>query len=250
MAITEGRFQGRLDTPLSPLGERQAALAGDRLARPDRPPHIAVPAGPPVEIAHSPLSRTSATAAAAGRALHAAYGAAVPGLHPEAGLLEVGQGAWEGLHREEVETRYAAELASWRMAPTEPSAPGAEPLAVVDARVRVALAGIIGRMAAGSGPAEVARTSAAGYPPPSSSPTWSLLVGHDGVFKVVLLALLQLPLERFWTFSFGLTGITIVGIHDGHVILRAHNLLDHLGPLQAAGPERDEAEERSESGAL
>jgi phosphoserine phosphatase len=249
VAITEGRFQGQLNTPLSPLGERQAALAGDRLARPDRPPHIAVPASAPIEIAHSPLARTAATAAAAGRALRAAYGAASE-LRPEPGLLEVGQGAWEGLHRDEVESRYPEELASWRRAPTQPSAPGAEPLAAVDARVRLALAGIIGRLAVAALPAEVARTSAAGYPPPSTSTTWSLLVAHDGVFKVVLLALLELPLERFWSFGFGLTGITILGIHDGSVVLRAHNLLDHLAPLQTAGPEPDEAEDRAESGAL
>ena len=37
VAIVEGRFQGRLETPLSPLGRRQAELAGARLARPDRP---------------------------------------------------------------------------------------------------------------------------------------------------------------------------------------------------------------------
>ncbi|HLY14670.1 MAG TPA: histidine phosphatase family protein, partial [Candidatus Limnocylindrales bacterium] len=109
-------------------------------------------------------------------------------------------------------------------------------------------------------PTVAARTWAAGYPPPASSASWSLLVGHDGVFKVALLALLELPLERFWSFSFGLTGITIVGIHDGQAVLRAHNLLDHLAPLQgddvAAGeaPPVDDAlpaaPDRSESGAL
>ena len=85
---------------------------------------------------------------------------------------------------------------------------------------------------------------------PSGSPAWSLLVGHDGVFKVVLLALLDLPLERFWSFAFGLTGITIVGIHDGVVVLQAHNLLDHLAPLQDAGPGDDEEADRAASGAL
>ena len=32
--IREGRFQGAAETPLSALGRRQAALAGERLARP------------------------------------------------------------------------------------------------------------------------------------------------------------------------------------------------------------------------
>ncbi len=95
-----------------------------------------------------------------------------------------------------------------------------------------------------------ARTSAAGYPPPSSSLAWSLLVGHDGVFKIALLALLDLPLERFWSFSFGLTGITIVGIQDGMAVLRAHNLQDHLGPLQDPEASAGKDPDRSASGAL
>jgi broad specificity phosphatase PhoE len=254
VAITQGLFQGRLDTPLSPLGERQAELAGARLANADRPPWIAVPPAAPIEIAHSPLSRTAATAEAAAAALRSVYGPAVPRPRPEPGLLEIGQGAWEGLHRDEVEARYSAELESWRLTPTQAAAPGAELLHDVDRRVRPALAGILDRMAASGPPTIAARTSAAGYPPPASSSRWSLLVGHDGVFKVALLALLDLPLERFWSFSFGLTGITIVGIHDGQAVLRAHNLLDHLAPLQGndaqaeghAGVEAD----RSESGAL
>ena len=102
--------------------------------------------------------------------------------------------------------------------------------------MRLALLPILDRLAASGPRAEAARTSAAGYPPPASSLAWSLLVGHDGVFKVVLLALLDLPLERFWSFGFGLTGITIVGIHDGLAVLRAHNLQDHLGPLQDLEP--------------
>ena len=33
VALAEGRYQGRSDTPLSALGRRQAELAGTRLAR-------------------------------------------------------------------------------------------------------------------------------------------------------------------------------------------------------------------------
>jgi len=248
-AITQGLFQGQLDTPLSQLGERQAELAGERLARPGRPPQIAVPAALPIEIAHSPLRRAAGTAEAAARALGRAYGNPPAELRAEPGLLEIGQGVWEGLHRDEVEARYPAELESWRRAPTEPAAPGSEQLHVVDRRVRPALAAILGRMAA-PGEGAAARTSAAGYPPPASSLAWSLLVGHDGVFKIALLALLDLPLERFWSFSFGLTGITIVGIHDGMAVLRAHNLQDHLGPLQDPGTPAGKDPDRSASGAL
>ncbi len=250
VAITEDRFQGQLDTPLSGLGETQARLAGDRLAHPDRPPRIALPARAPVDIVHSPLARTSATAAAVEEALRAAYGAGVPTRRPDAGLLEVGQGEWEGLHRSEVETRYSAELEAWRLTPHERAAPGAEPLADVDRRVRATLPGILNRLVGPGASASAPKTSAAGYPPPVSSPAWSLLVGHDGVFKVVLLALLDLPIERFWSFGFGLTGISIVSFHDGLPVLRAHNLQDHLGPLQSAAVRPDDSPDRGASGAL
>ncbi|HYL40862.1 MAG TPA: histidine phosphatase family protein, partial [Candidatus Binatus sp.] len=61
--ISEGRFQGQGDSPLSDLGRRQAALAAVRLARAQAPPALPVPAGPPIAIHHSPLQRTAATAA-------------------------------------------------------------------------------------------------------------------------------------------------------------------------------------------
>ena len=250
VAITEGRFQGRLDTPLSPLGERQAELAGDRLAHPGRPPQIALPAVAPIEIACSPLGRAAATAEAAAAALRAVHGASGPRPRPEPALLEIGQGPWEGLERSEVEARYGAELEAWRRSPHTSNAPGGELLVEADRRVRAALPAVLDRLARSGGRAPVEATSASGYPPPTSSPAWSLLVGHDGVFKVILLALLELPLDRFWTFSFGLTGITILAIHDGHVVVRAHNLLDHLAPLQADSAPAIWAAPREGSGAL
>lgn len=78
---------------------------------------------------------------------------------------------------------------------------------------------------------------------------WTILVGHDGIFKVTLLTLLDLPLERFWAFSFALGGISVVDFLGGRPVLRAHNLVEHLAPLldeQAIA----ETEERERSGAL
>ena len=250
VAITEGRFQGRLDTPLSPLGVRQAELAGDRLAHPARPPQIAVPSSAPVEIAYSPLARAETTAFRAADRLREVHGPTSPQPRPEPALLEIGQGPWEGLERSEVEARFGVELEAWRRSPHTSNAPGGEPLVEADRRVRAALPAILERLARAGGPAPSEATSASGYPPPTSSLAWSLLVGHDGVFKVVLMALLELPLERFWTFSFGLTGITILAIHDGHVVVRAHNLLDHLGPLQGPAGSIEPNQTREGSGAL
>jgi len=262
MAIVEGRFQGRLETPLSPLGRRQAALAGARLAAPGTPPRIPVPAGSPVAIVHSPLGRAAETAAAAANALATVLGAAaVPPLTPDPGLAELAQGAWEGLHRDEVIARYPAELEAWRSHPERSQAPGGEPLPDAAARIRPTLERVLAQLAGappGGGPD---RTSVGGYPAAHGADTpWTLLVGHDGIFKIALLALLDLPLARFWTFPWGLTGISVVEFVAGRPILRAHNLTDHLAPLQAETPEpaiasaearsEDEAAARERAGSL
>jgi probable phosphoglycerate mutase len=250
VAIVEGRFQGRLETPLSPLGRRQAALAGSRLAASTAPPRIPVPATPPVAIVHSPLGRAAETAQAATDALIGVHGPSrIPPPTPDPGLAELAQGAWEGLLRDEVVARFPVELDAWRRHPERAQAPGGEPLSAAAARVRPVLERVLARLAeapAGHGPD---RTSVSGYPAAHGADTpWALLVGHDGIFKVALLSLLDLPLAKFWTFPWGLTGITVVEFVAGRPILRAHNLTDHLGALQAEGasPATAAAETRSE----
>ena len=73
------------------------------------------------------------------------------------------------------------------------------------------------------------------------------------MFKVTLLALLDLPLSRFWMFPFALCGITVVELRDGRPRLRLHNATDHLAPLEseaAAEAARIAASERRRTGAL
>ncbi len=248
--LAEGRFQGQGDTPLSPLGRRQAALAGGRLAAPDAPPRLPVPDGEPVALVHSPLARTRQTAEAVAAAF-AAAGRAVPPLRPDPGLAEIAQGAWEGLFQHEVEARYGAEIAGWRRDPVGVHAPGGEPLPEVDRRVRAALDRVLDELAAAGGPGPAGTPS---YYDPHRGP-WSILVGHDGAFKVALLALLGLPLDRFWTFTQATTGIAVLDIRNGRTILRAWNRTEHLAPLEleaseATRAEEDAAAERARTGAL
>ena len=74
-------------------------------------------------------------------------------------------------------------------------------------------------------------------------------MGHDGVFKVSLLTLFDLPRERFWMWTMDLCAITVVEVRAGRPVLRAHNLTGHLaGLLDEAAVEAQE--ERSRSGAL
>ena len=252
--IVEGRFQGRAETPLSPLGRRQAELTGVRLAHPDRTPALPVPGGPPLEIAHSPLLRTAQTAEAAARAMatESSFGSPIL-LRSEPGVIEIGQGAWEGLRHDEIRERYASELAGWRRRPTETWAPDGEPLREVQARVRPALRAILARLAEGRPAGSLDRSQVAGYrgtDGPGDRP-WAIVVGHDGVFKVLLLTLLDLPLERFWSFSFGLCGISVVELRGGRPVLVALNLVEHLAPLHEDEDRAAEAAaERQRSGAL
>ncbi|HKG56742.1 MAG TPA: histidine phosphatase family protein [Candidatus Limnocylindrales bacterium] len=249
MAIVERRFQGQLDTPLSPIGRRQAQLAAARLAHPHATPELPVPLGAPLEIAHSPLSRTTQTAQAVGAAAAAdhAFGERIR-LRPDTGFLEIGQGEWEGQLSSEIDERWRDILEAWWAHPTETHAPGGESLADVSARVRASIPALLAPLAA-DGRRDVDHSPVPGSGHGPSRNPWSIVVAHDGVLKVLLLTLFDLPLERFWLFPFALCGITIVDIRSGQPRLRAHNLTDHLAPMleeQALAV----SEERERSGAL
>ncbi len=218
----------------------------ERLAHPYDAPALPLPEGPLRELVHSPLRRTTQTAEALATAM-----APSPLPRSEPGFLEIGQGEWEGLHREDISSRYAEILAAWRQTPTEAWAPGGESLHDVAARVRPALAGVLTTLADGAPVRRLERDHVAGYAHasgPSDIP-WSVVVAHDGVFKVSLLTLFDLPLERFWMWTMDLCAITIVEFRAGRAVLRAHNLTGHLASL--LDEEAQAAQERrSRSGAL
>jgi hypothetical protein len=84
-----------------------------------------------------------------------------------------------------------------------------------------------------------------GYPGASApallQKPWAILVAHDGIFRLSLLALLGLPIHRFWSVPFNLCAITVVGIHGGRATLHAHNLSEHLAPLAQEARAAEEA---------
>jgi phosphoserine phosphatase len=252
--IVEGRFQGQAETELSPDGVAQARLTAARLAWPAAPPALPVPPSRPLEVVHSPLARTAATAGAITGAM------ADPGsfgdvpARPDPGFLEIGQGAWAGLPREEIEARWGETLATWRRRPLEAWAPGGEALPDVQARVRPALARALANLAGAAGlsagtPGRRSLDQVAGYRTGPSDGPWSVVVGHDGVFKVLLLTLFDLPLDRFWMWSFDLAGICVLEIRGGRPLVRAMNLVEHLAPVLDE-ESRAETDERRRSGAL
>ncbi len=241
--VEQGRFQGRLDPPLSAHGAAQAAAVGVRLADASAMPPLPLPPGLPRVIRHSPLARAAMTATAIAEA--AATRGAVIRLIPDDALQELGQGAWEGLAHTEVETRWPDELSAWRRDPTRHHAPDGEPLA--DARLRAAHA--VERMLGDLG-SRLAATRPSGYDPaqapgqvdpviggtggapdPDTEP-WSVIVAHDGILRMVLLCLLGLPLDQYWSFPFGLCCVSVVEIRSGRARLRAHNLDGHLAAIE------------------
>lgn len=249
-AIVARRFQGQLETALSATGRRQAALVADRLARPHDRPALAVPSGPPLGVVHSPLGRAAETA----RAIHdasivsGAFDGVLP-LRSDARFLEIGQGAWEGRLASEIEASDGERLATWRRRPTEAWAPGGERLALVRERVTAGLADLLAELAAAARPGSTAAPQVQGYGTGTGDQPWTILVGHDGVFKVVLLTLFDLPLERFWMWSSDLCGISIIDFRAGRPLVRAMNLTEHLAPLLDERAQAD-TEARSRSGAL
>ena len=251
--IVQRRFQGRLETPLSPTGRRQAALVAGRLARPHDRPALPIPMGRPLAIVHSPLQRAAETARAIAEAMDAdgdtrASANGVP-LRPAEAFVEIGQGTWEGRLATEIEAGDGERLATWRRNPTQAWAPGGESLEEVRSRVVAGLREILDDLAAAGHPGSIQAPQVAGYRDAPGEQPWTVLVGHDGVFKVTLLTLFDLPLERFWMWSSELCGISVIEFRSGRPVVRAMNLTDHLAPLL---DEEDQAasEARSRSGAL
>ena len=96
-----GRWQGRADAPLSPLGEQQARDAAVGLAE----------CGPFGVVVTSTLARARRT----GELL--AHGAGIQLGDAEEDLIERSAGQWEGLLRSEIEARYPNWLAQRRRPP-------------------------------------------------------------------------------------------------------------------------------------
>ena len=230
--IAEGRFQGRGDPPLSDVGSRQAAAVGARMAAPAEMPSLPLPEYPPLAIWHSPLRRAAQTA----QAIHEAREADAP-LRPLETLTELGQGDWEGHTHDEVRERYPEELAAWRDDPLNNHAPGGESLGEGLLRARAARETILGGgevtepdVGAGKAPAEPVlgyeRTFRGG-----DGPAWTIAVAHDGVLRLMMLDLLGVGIEHFWSFPLALASVTVLDLSSGVVRLRAHNLDEHIAAL-------------------
>ena len=105
-----GRYQGRLETPLSPLGQAQAQALAGALADKDI-----------TRIISSPLSRCMQTAVP----LSVESGLAI---EQEPLLLEIAHGTWEGRYRDEIAANDPETYRTWREHPEHVRFEGGESL--------------------------------------------------------------------------------------------------------------------------
>ena len=183
-------------------------------------------------IWHSPLLRAAQTA----QAIHEAREADAP-LQPLDSLMELGQGEWEGLTHDEVRQRWPVELAAWRDDPMNNHAPGGESLRDAFVRAQGAREVILGSDDATATGADVGKAPAEpvlGYErtfKDDSGPAWTMVVAHDGVLRLLMLDLLGIGIEHFWSFPLALASVTVLDLRAGMVQLRAHNLDEHVAAL-------------------
>ena len=173
---------------------------------------------------------------------------------PDAGILEIGQGEWEGVTHDDIARRWPAELSAWRRRPHEAWAPGGESLAQVAGRAPGPRSrAILERL----GPRLPAR-----HPRP---PAGRRLRGRRAGGRPAVVdprrprrrvqgraadAVRPAARRTSGCSRFGLSGITVVEFRGGRPVLRAHNLTEHLAPLARRAGAQEAAERRARSGAL
>jgi len=153
----EGRWQGRLDPPLSERGIDEARMVADRLAA-DRDFR-------PARILSSTLARAFETAAIIG-------GSVSVEVESDPRLVEIGAGEWEGRTHAELAASDGERYRAWRTTPGY-GPPGGEPIPEATERVRSLLEDV------------------------AASETWPvLLVSHGGTLRILARLLLDLSAER------------------------------------------------------
>ncbi|MFT4096992.1 MAG: histidine phosphatase family protein [Rhodoblastus sp.] len=131
----EGRIQGQLDTPLSPLGREQAEEVAPKLAASMGEHGLGFDQA--VWVA-SPLARASETM----RIARATLGLAPDGFARDDRLMELGFGRWQDLTWREIDARYPGAVAARNADVWDFQPPDGESYAQLATRVRDFLDGL------------------------------------------------------------------------------------------------------------
>jgi alpha-ribazole phosphatase len=164
----EHRYQGKTDTALDEIGQRQAAALGRYFG------NVAVDA-----IYSSTLRRAEQTAAAISSA------ASVP-VSLDERLRETSFGLWEGLTYSEIKGRYPQELAAWQNDPMRHTPPQGENLQQLSTRVASFLRDLEQQHAGQT----------------------VVCVAHGGVVRAVICHALALPSPAFWRLEIGSASVS------------------------------------------
>lgn len=205
----QGRYQGCKESRLSAQGRAQAEAAARLLA--DREFSA---------LYASPLSRAQETAGL----IAERRGCSVL---PAPAFREICLGVWEGLTRQEVQTRFPALYADWRERPHTVAIPDGETVAMVQKRV---LEGLTQLRAAHEGET-------------------ICLVAHGVTIRLLILEALGLPTGRLWSFRVSPAAVSEIEYGNGWATVHRLNVpprLDgfppHRHPLPHGGREHGEGE--------
>ena len=204
----EGRFQGHLDPPLGDEGRGEARLLARRLSNDDELR--------PSRIVSSTLARALETAEVIGSALGVE-------VEPDARLIEIGQGEWEGRTHAELAVTDPERYEAWLRAAPIRQPPGGEPIEAASARVR----GFLDELVAGPGPWPVC------------------LVSHGGTLRILARELLAAPEATSWSLDVDNVSLSLCSATERGWRLDRWNDTFHL--LGRIATHIDEAEGRPQA---
>jgi phosphoserine phosphatase len=190
------RFRGQADVPLNHTGLMQAASTGERIAS----------SWKPVAVYSSPLSRAVKTAQATASLLNLAVQ-----IHPD--LADIDYGKWQGLTPEEVSVDWPEVLEAWYKTPHLACIPGGESLAQLRNRAMAAINALAEH--------HLGQTI--------------VVVGHTVINRIILLGILGLGNERFWSLRQEPCAINVLEVGSADYILVSMNDTCHLQELSAKG---------------
>ena len=194
----EGRYQGRLDAPLSTRGRAQAQSLAALL----RDEQLRTQPAPLWVIFSSPLARAYETAQACALALD------VP-VQVDGRLTEISHGEWEGKLREDIAARWPELFDAWRTRPHDVRFPDGETLAEVHARFQSFLADL-----------------------PAGAQS-ALIITHDVIVRLGVLAARAKPLSAFNEIRIDNAGLTELALDNANLAVVRINDTSHLGSLRS-----------------
>ena len=183
------RFRGRLDVPLNAVGRGQAEACARRITDEWKP----------TGVYSSPLSRAVQTAQPIARGLGLS-------VQVDAAFADLDYGQWQGLTLDEARRRWPDLVEAWHKDAACVAPPGGESLLEVQSRAVAGLRAIVARR----------------------EPTTLVVVAHDAVNRLLLLAALDAPLSAFARVGQATGAVNVIEASNGVLGVAKLNDTCHL----------------------